>query len=278
VAETLMRSSQQRAIGTTLLLLLSGGVLWLHRQYAGKMPHLSYLSGWVLLAVILLLTFYNGRKRLSFLPLLTSEQWLQFHIYAGLLTGVLFAVHISYRMPSGWFQGILAWLYILVMASGIFGLVISHTIPKRLTTRGGEVLYERIPAVRHQLQEQAEKLALQSVGESKSSTVADFYLRELKGFFNGPQNCSAHWIENGGPVNQLLTKISDVNRYLNDQERATLDKIAALVRQKDGLDYHYAHQLLLKGWLFTHIPLTYSLLLFTLAHIVLVFAFSGGVK
>jgi len=51
-----------------------------------------------------------------------------------------------------------------------------------------------------------------------------------------------------------------------------------LVRQKDGLDYHYALQLVLKGWLFTHIPLTYSLLLLTLVHVVLVFAFSGGAR
>jgi hypothetical protein len=273
-----MRFSQQRGFGLTVFLILSVEIIWLQYAYAGKMPHLSYLTGWALLAVILLLTLYNGRKKLSFLPLLTSEEWLQFHIYAGLLTGVLFAVHISYHIPSGWFQGILAWLYLLVMASGFFGLFISRAIPKRLTTRGGEVLFERIPAVRNQLAEQAEKLALLSVSESKSSTIADFYLRELKDFFNGPQNFSTHLSENAGPVNHLLTKISDANRYLNDQERITLGKIAALVKQKDGLDYHYAHQLLLKIWLFTHIPLTYCLLLFTLVHIVLVFAFSGGVR
>jgi hypothetical protein len=80
------------------------------------------------------------------------------------------------------------------------------------------------------------------------------------------------------PVNQLLTKINDLQRYLDERERATMGRIADLVRQKDGLDYHHALQLLLKLWLFIHIPLTYSLLLFTLAHIVLVFAFSGGAR
>ncbi|HEY3860410.1 MAG TPA: hypothetical protein VGO59_00865 [Verrucomicrobiae bacterium] len=278
MAETLMRFSQQRGFGIFIFLALSALIIWLQWQYSGRLAHLSYLNGWALLAVILLLTLYNGRKKLSFLPLLTSEQWLQFHIYAGLLTGVLFAVHISGRIPTGWFQGILAWLYILVMISGFFGLYISRAIPKRLTIRGGEVLFERIPAVRRQLREQAEKLALQSIGESKSGTIADFYLRELKDFFSRPLNGPSHLSENDGPVNRLLNKISDVNRYLNDQERATLDKIAALVRQKDGLDYHYAHQFLLKLWLFTHIPLTYCLLLVTLVHVVLVFAFSGGVR
>lgn len=253
-------------------------MVWLHRHYAGGMPRMSYLSGWALFAVILLLTIYNGRKKLPFLPLLSSEAWLQFHIYAGLLTGVLFVVHVSYRIPTGWFQGVLAWLYLLVMASGFFGLFVSRAIPKRLTTRGGEVLFERIPAIRRQLQEQTEALALQSVSEVKSSTIADFYLRELKDFFEGPKNFNAHLFEIRSPLNGLLNKISDVKRYLNEQERATMDRIATLVRQKDGLDYHYALQLMVKLWLFVHIPLTYSLLLFTLAHIVLVFAFSGGAR
>src|SRR2546426_2529895 len=50
------------------------------------------------------------------------------------------AVHISYKMPTGWFEGMLAWLYVMVMLSGFFGLFVSRAIPKRLTTRGGEVL------------------------------------------------------------------------------------------------------------------------------------------
>lgn len=270
--------SKQRWLGLTLFIALSAAIVWLYRHYTADVPRMSYLTGWVLFAVILLLTIYNGRKKLPFLPLLSSEAWLQFHIYAGLLTGVLFLVHVSCKIPAGWFQWILAWLYLLVMVSGFFGLFVSRAVPKRLTTRGGEVLFERIPAIRRQLQEQTEALALQSVGEVKSSTIADFYLRELKDFFEGPKNFKAHLFEIRSPLNRLLNKISDVNRYLNEQERATMDKIAAQVRQKDGLDYHHALQLMVKLWLFVHIPLTYSLLLFTLAHIVLVFAFSGGAQ
>ncbi len=126
------------------------------------------------------------------------------------------------------------------------------------------------------MQERAETLALKSISEVKFTTIADFYARELKDFFDDTRNAWLHLFEIRTPLNRLLNKISDLNRYLNEQERAALDQIAALVRQKDGLDYHYALQLTLKLWLFTHIPLTYSLLLFALTHIVLVFAFSGG--
>ena len=268
----------QRAVGWILFLLCSALCIWLREKYANRVPGFDHLSGWALLLVIVLLTLYNARKKIPFLPLFSSQAWLQFHIYAGLLTGTIFAVHVSYRIPTGWFEGTLAWLYALVMLSGFFGLFISRTIPKRLTTRGGEVLYDQIPAIRRSLQEQAEALALKSVPETKSTVIAEFYSRELKDFFEKPKNFFRHWLEVSSPLNRLMNKINDLNRYLNDKERETLAQIATLVRQKDGLDYHAALQGMLKLWLFAHIPLTYSLLLFTLAHIVLVFAFSGGVK
>jgi hypothetical protein len=273
-----MRFRVQRWLGFSLVIIFAAAALWLLDHFAASVPRMAYLTGWALFAVILLLTLYNGRKKVPFVPLLSSEAWLQFHIYAGLLTGVLFAIHLNYRVPHGWFEATLAWLYLLVMISGVWGLILSRRIPKRLTTRGGEVLFERIPAIRRRLQDETEQLALQSVSASKSATIADFYLRELKHFFDRPKNMVLHLIEVRSPVNQILTKITDVQRYLNQEERVTMEKIAVLVRQKDGLDYHHALQLVLKLWLFIHIPLTYSLLLFTFAHIILVFAFSGGAR
>jgi hypothetical protein len=269
---------RQRLAGLTMLLLFSVAVLWAYGHYTLRFPRLDYFSGALLFTVMVVLTLYNGRKKLPFLPLGTSEGWLQFHIYAGFFTVVLFLVHIQFRAPAGWFDAILATLYLLVTVSGIAGLALTRTIPKRLTTRGGEVLFERIPAIRRHLQDQAETLALKTVPEAHSATIADFYVRHLQDFFNGPRNLSLHVLEVRRPLNLLQNKITDLNRYLNVRERETLDKIAFLVRQKDGLDYHQALQLLLRGWLFVHIPLTYSLMLFSVVHIVLVYAFSGGAR
>jgi hypothetical protein len=149
--------------------------------------------------------------------------------------------------------------------------------PRRLAARGGEVLFERIPAIRRQFREQAEQLALQSVEESKSGTIADFYLRELKPLLQRSAGIvSPTGARDGGPVNRLLNRISDVKRYLNGQERGTLEKIADLVRQKDGLDYHYAHQLVLKGLAVRPYPADLQPApVHSAVHVVLVFAFSG---
>ena len=51
--------------------------------------------------------------------------------------------------------------------------------------------------------------------------------------------------------------------------------LRAAVEAKDDLDYHYAHQAVLKYWLFVHVPLAYSLVLVSGLHVVLAFAFGG---
>lgn len=271
-------SAKRRGFFLTLLALLAVALFYAHAIYAPVLPRIIFIYGWLLFFLIVILSLYNARKKLPFLPLGTAEGWLQFHIYAGLFTIILFAFHIRFRLPNGWFDGILFALYALVTLSGILGLFISKIIPKRLTSRGGEALYERVPMIRRSLQEQAETLALKSVPEAQSTTLADFYLRHLKSFFDRPQNFWLHLFEVRSPLNSLINKISDLNRFLDEKERVTANKLADLVREKDGLDYQRTLQITMKTWLFVHIPLTYSLLIFSVIHIVIVFAFSGGAR
>ena len=138
------------------------------------------------------------------------------------------------------------------------------------------MIYEQIPFVRRTLQERAESIALGSAREVQAATIAQFYAAHLAGFFSGPRNRLHHLVESRTQLNRLQAKISEISRFLNEKERAVMDTIGEFVRQKDGLDYHYALQSTLKLWLFAHIPLTYGLLILSLAQRVLVHAFSGG--
>jgi len=272
----MMSFATRRWIGRSIVVLCSAAAVAGYFHFQPRVPRLVFLTGWILFGLMLLLTAYNARKKLPFLPLLSSQTWLDFHVYAGWVTAVLFCIHLNFRIPTGWFESVLAALFLLVTLSGIAGLVLSRTIPKRLTLRGGEVLFERIPSVRLRLQNEAEALAHKIVPDTKSTIVAEFYAQHLHGFFSGRRNFWPHMVESRRPLNTLLAQIDDLNRYLGEKEREALGKISKLVHQKDGLDYHEALQWILKSWLFIHIPLTYSLLIFTFVHIVLVFAFSGG--
>jgi len=270
------RFQKQFWLGTLWLVLASAAALLGHRAGHLRLPNYAFISGWVLFGFMLLLTLFNARKKLPFLPLGRSEQWLQLHIYGGFFTVVLFLIHLNFRVPRGGLDLTLTVLFTVVTLSGIVGLVLSRTVPRRLHTRGGEVLYEKIPAIRHRLKLQAEKLALG--GPAGSPILAEFHVRRLAGFFAGPRNFWPHLQESRGPINQLLEDLNDLRRLLSETDAKTLDQLADLTRQKDGLDYHQALQSSLKLWLFVHLPFTYGLMLFTFWHIVLVYAYSGGAQ
>jgi hypothetical protein len=270
------RRRRQFLAWASVLLAATVATLWFHTRFHQALPGYAFLTGWTLLGAMLVLTFYNVWKKLPFLPFGRSETWLQLHIYLGFFTVVLFLVHLDFHAPRGWFEITLAWLFALVSGSGMAGILLSRVLPRRLATRGGEVIFEKIPALRHALKCTAENLALGP--EAQSPVVGEFYVRRLAAFFAGPKYFWLHLVESRRARAALLAELEDLQRTGNENEEAALEKLAALVRQKDSLDYHRALQLTLKLWLFVHIPLTYGLLIFTALHIVLVFGFSGGAR
>jgi hypothetical protein len=272
-----MKARARRCWRNSLLLVIaSAGMIWLHTAFGAGVGKRDYLTGWALLGVILFLAIYNGRKKLPFLPLGSSETWLQAHIYIGYFAFVIFLLHGNYRLPSGGFEIALAAVFALVMLSGIAGLFLSRQIPRRLATRGGEVFYERIPSYRRALLERAEKVALESTQQTEATTLLEFYSHNLRDFFTAPGRYLPHLFEDQSGLQRVLARVEDLKRFTNDTENKVLEEFAELLREKDRLEYHAALQGILKGWLFVHIPFTASLLIFTVAHIVLVFAFSSG--
>lgn len=278
MAQIIISRKAGRGVKLLFFLVLCIALVVVSVKRFGHLPRATYLTGWLLLGLMLVLALYNGRKKIPFLPLASSKGWLQFHVYAGYFSVILFLGHLNFRFPTGGLENTLAALYAAVTLSGILGLFISRAFPNRLTTRGGEVIFEKIPVVRRELGEKARGLALKSVSDVQASTTADFYAKELAEFFTGPKNFWRHLFEVRSPLNRLLKKMEDLNRFLNEKERAVMTEMGNLVRQKDGLDYHYSLQLTLKLWLFVHIPLTYSLLIFSFLHVILVYAFSGGAR
>ena len=267
-----------RALGLGSFVAACAAAVWWHERLRPEHPRLVYLTGWCLLGLMLYLTAYNLRKKLAFLPLVSSRLWLQAHIWLGLFTGLVFLLHLQSRWPAGVFENLLALLFVGVTVSGLLGWGLSRTLPARLTAVGGEVPFEHIPVIRRSLRERAEGLVVGGIAEARAATLADFYTARLAGFFAAPANFRAHLFASRRPLNHLLEQLVEVKRFLGPEEKRRLDELALLVRQKDATDLHRTTQLLLKGWLFVHIPLTYGLLLFSFVHVVLVYAYSGGAR
>ena len=236
------------------------------------------LSGWILLALALVLTLFNGRKKLTYPPLIKSSIWLQFHVYIGWLALLIFFFHTQWQIPNGPLESVLYIIFMLLALSGVLGVFVTRILPKQLASRGSEVIYERIPMFVRQLREQAEQLVLESVGYNNSTILSEFYRQSLESYLSGPSGLTAKIIRRDQEYLQLQSELKALHRYLTEEECDIADQLSAIVETKDDLDFHYVRQGVLKYWLFVHIPLTYSMLLFALVHLVLVQAFSIGLS
>lgn len=256
----------RRCLGLSLFLALALICVFVNYVLTTQLRDASLFSGLSLLTLLLVLTVFNARKKLPFLPLLPASVWMQIHIYVGLLSTVFFALHVNGRLMHGWLESVLAVLYLAVAGSGVLGIAITRWMPPRLTAHGEPVIYERIPALRSALQRELEEVVGKSVMQTRSSTIADFYESNLRGYFARPRHLWSHLVGNEQPRTQLVAEAEALDRFLNPAEREIMTRIMALIHAKDNLDFQLAGQRLLKLWLFMHIPLTYGLLLFAFVH------------
>lgn len=233
-----------------------------------------FASGWLLLPTIAGLALFDLRKRIPVLPVGSAAAWLQVHVYAGWFAVAAFLLHTGGGLPDGPFEVALWLLFVAVAASGAIGLWLDRVLPRRMTTHGDRLLYDRIPVARTALAHEAQALAIASARDTLSSTIADYYDTELRAFFGGPRNLAAHLTGYRGHLRHRLRQIESLDRYLDDRGRATLARLAELVAAKDNLDYQFAAQTALKLWLFVHVPLAYALLTAAVVHATLAHAFT----
>lgn len=261
------------------LLVLIAGLLFfaVSRVFDIALMSSAHLSGWVLFGTVVFLMLLSMRKRIRFFPIGSAELWLQFHIYVGFLSGLLFLQHIGWSMPNGTLEIILAIVFSVTFLSGVFGIVMSRILARRLTTQGHETLYQHIGPKIDEINEEIKAAVLASTEQSASSAIAQFYSKELHSFLVGPRNFLPHVLQVERPLQNMLKKISGFERYLSADERQTMQLIATKVREKNALDYQYALQSTLKIWLFVHVPMTYSLLVFAVTHGALVISYTGVV-
>jgi hypothetical protein len=85
------------------------------------------------------------------------KTWLSAHVWLGLLSFLLILMHSGFRWGTG-LAALLMWLFLVIVVSGVFGVVLQNYIPRRMTelvTR--ETIYEQIPTVIRRLRIEADE-------------------------------------------------------------------------------------------------------------------------
>ena len=266
---------QRRAIGiavTASALGAAAGINWWHEVRLG---HAAFFTGSTLLASLVMLMLLGLRRRLPMWPLGHMSVWTQVHLYTGLFAAGVYWLHVPTLIAGGIFESALAVVFLLVTASGVYGIIASRTLPRRLTMVNGEYRYDQLAWHRQQIARSADSI-LGELREATSLAVLDpFHTQYLKPFFEAPVGPARLIAPSSKRRRRLLHALQDLDRYLESEGRRAASRFAALVRCRDDLDYQHALQWRMRLWVVVHGTLSLVLLGGGILHAVLVWRFAG---
>jgi hypothetical protein len=263
--------------------VISGGLFWLVWIYGNGLRDPRYLDGWLLAGGMSLQVFFHIAIKTASLSPKSAVRWRKFHIFVGYLLIAAFISHSDFSLPDTGFEWALWAGFVLVTLSGILGTYLAwslkakHAIDERIG-------YDRIPTRRAELARDVYVVAKIDLGAAAiplpatpyDAWIMDLYTNHLRDFFEGQRNFSAHLIGSRRPLKRLTDEIDNLSPYVDKQSQHKLAAIKNLVVEKDGLDFAYVYLGLTKGWLFVHVPVTYALIVLTVVHVLVVYAFSSG--
>jgi len=120
---------------------------------------LGLIFGTIALSIFVFAALLGVRKKIVLWRIGTVQRWLRAHIWLTLLTIPLVILHSGFRL-GGPMTTLIIILYVVVMVSGIYGLVLQHYVPTVMMERlPAESVYEQIPHIRAQLVAAATKMS-----------------------------------------------------------------------------------------------------------------------
>ena len=230
----------------------------------------GYTLGTIATLLILWLAMIGVRKRAITRGRWSLKAWTSAHVYLGSSLVVIATLHTGFQF--GWNVHTLAYaLMMLVIASGIYGIAVYATLPKRLSDSSAEFTRAQMLAAVEKLDGQLE-LAAQPLAVEETRIVQ----RSLD-----DDPCR------GGPFARLsgnypkcqtararIALSARIDTAPDGQKQAIVAAVK-LLQRKDAVLERIRQQMriraLLEVWLYVHVPLTFALIAALAAHIVSVF-------
>jgi hypothetical protein len=231
----------------------------------------GYTLGTISALLIVWLSLIGIRKRAMTSGNWSLKAWLSAHVYLGLALTVLATLHTGLKF--GWNVHTLTYgLMLLVIVSGIFGVIAYATLPIKLSENRGETtqkqMLESIKSLDRQLLDAAQPLnqeqaAIVRLSLERTDIAGGFWAR-LTGFHPG---CGTR---------RAIARLAGLRRRITPgADGRTLDQIGALLERKyetvEKARRHIRIRAILEVWLKIHVPTTFVLLAALTAHIVSVF-------
>jgi hypothetical protein len=274
----------------------------LHRPTGGSALGLTYgIAGFALMIFAGLL---GARRKVPMWRLGRAATWLRGHIWLGLLSFPLIVFHGGFHV-GGAVTFTLMVLFIVVILSGVLGVLLQQMLPRLMLTRVPlETVYEQIDPIVEQLRGEADELVAAAAGPlpvntgrpaevrragggadermgqprsspraapvalaptPESSLLRDAYLRDIRPFLD-PAHRRDGVLDTAAKSTTLFRELRTALPSVLHETVAELESICDERRQlADQKRLHHW----LHGWLLVHVPLSLALLLLSAAHAVM---------
>jgi len=233
----------------------------------------GYISGTIGAGLIVWLACLGIRKRAMTNDAWSLKAWVSAHVYLGLSLIVIATLHSG--LQFGWNIHTLAYaLMLLVILSGVFGIIVYAKIPPILSDNRGETtqkqMLEKIHALDGRLLEVARPL------NQEQAALVIRAVRHTRIGGNAWQRLSGRH-GNCATTNAQRVLLTARKRMSDGPQAVALDQVLSLLEEKSATlakaRRHIRLRSLLEVWLFVHIPTTLALIAALTAHIVSVFFF-----
>jgi len=260
-----------RWIFAILLIAVSVPFFWYSRHefpHGGSPWGLAYgIAGFLL---ILLLAFFGIRKRWYRSTWGTLEQWLQAHIYLGLLVLAVLLFHAGGRFSDAIAVTALV-LAVIVVFSGVVGAILYATIPRLLTDVESNLTVDEISDQLNQLGRQMARIA-SAKSPQFQHTYSQLMRQSVPGWLAGWRLLFS---EPRAATRQSTTEWSSLLGSVPKDEAEDLRQMLVLSRQRRELllrlIYQQRYKNVLEAWLYVHVPFTILLLVMSVVHVAAVF-------
>jgi len=121
----------------------------------GSAPGLAF--GVIGFGFMIFAALLGARKRVPTWRIGRAQGWMRGHLWLGLLSLPVILFHGGFHF-GGTLTSVLMWLLIVTVASGVFGAVLQHYLPRVMTADVKlETIYDEIGNVRKLLREEADR-------------------------------------------------------------------------------------------------------------------------
>lgn len=248
---------------------------------------LGYTLGGVGAALIVWLTALGVRKRSYRSTLGTLQGWVSAHVYLGLALLLVATLHAGFQF--GWNIHTLCYvLMVLVIASGLLGIVLYQRFPQQLSQNRAQQTSEQMLAELRELDERTRRVAANASPEEAraidaniagtcigGSTLGILSARDrstvlLPGAAEQPE-------PNPGQARTLEWLSAKLSGSDDAQRSRLLTDLVSLIGARRALLRRLQQDARLRGWLsiwlYVHVPVTFGLLGSLIAHVVSVFLY-----